>query len=199
MPRKKLFLAVAVLPLLLISRAATGETPASDTDSAAVAAMRAATKEMGARLQQELKAALAASGPVAAVQVCKTVAPQIASEQSVKSGVTLKRTALRVRNPANAPDELERKVLEDFAAKVAAGTDPVSLERVETVQSGGKSQLRYFKAIAMGKDPCVTCHGSELSPELKDALAKLYPSDQATGFKPGELRGIFSVSMETAK
>jgi hypothetical protein len=40
---------------------------------------------------------------------------------------------------------------------------------------------------------CLTCHGdpATFSPELKEALAVHYPNDQATGFKAGDLRGVF--------
>jgi hypothetical protein len=161
-----------------------------------LAKAREAVKGMGGKLQGELKAAIAAGGPVSAVEVCKTIAPAIGAEQSKASGFTLKRTALKVRNPANAPDELERSVLEDFVSKVQAGTDPATLERIEEVKDGERTLVRYFKAIPTAKEPCLTCHGSELSGELKDAIAKLYPDDHATGFKAGDVRGAFSVTME---
>ncbi len=45
-----------------------------------------------------------------------------------------------------------------------------------------------------GPEPGLTCHGSSLQPELKAEILCLYPNDQATGFKPGELRGAFTVT-----
>lgn len=171
------------------------------SDSAAdlepyAAKARAAVKTMGGALQTKLKEALAADGPIAAVQVCKTVAPEIAKEQSKAAGMTIRRTALKVRNPDNAPDGLERKVLEDFAARLAAGADANTLEHVEEVTGDGKTIVRYFKAIPTAAAPCLVCHGSAVSGELKETIDKLYPSDQATGFKEGDLRGAFSVTME---
>jgi hypothetical protein len=38
---------------------------------------------------------------------------------------------------------------------------------------------------------CVTCHGANLAPDLRAKIEELYPSDQATGYAPGDLRGIF--------
>jgi len=157
---------------------------------------RAAAKAMGGKLQGELKAAIAAGGPVSAVQLCNTRAPQIADEQSKTSGMTIRRTALKVRNPANAPDALERQVLEDFAAKIAGGADVASLEHIEKVSDGGKTVVRYFKAIPTAKEPCLACHGSDVKGELKSAIDQLYPHDQATGFKEGDLRGAFSITMD---
>ena len=42
---------------------------------------------------------------------------------------------------------------------------------------------------------CLACHGSELSVEVKDALAAQYPADQASGYAAGDLRGIFWVTL----
>ena len=42
---------------------------------------------------------------------------------------------------------------------------------------------------------CTACHGEAIAPEVKAALAQSYSEDQATGFKPGQLRGIFWVEL----
>jgi len=181
--------------VLMFSADAARSDSAADLEPYAVKA-RAAVKAMGGALQTKLKEALAADGPIAAVQVCKTVAPEIAQEQSKAAGMTIRRTALKVRNPDNAPDALERKVLEDFTARLAAGADANTLEHVEEVTGDGKTTVRYFKAIPTAAAPCLVCHGSAVSGELKETIDKLYPSDQATGFKEGDLRGAFSVTME---
>ncbi|MEZ5898242.1 MAG: DUF3365 domain-containing protein [Hyphomicrobiaceae bacterium] len=187
---------LAPLAALLIA----GSVPAR-SDSAAdlepyAAKARSAVKSMGGALQTKLKEALSSGGPVAAVQVCKTVAPAIAEEQSKTLGMTIRRTALKVRNPDNAPDALERKVLDDFTAQIAAGADVTKLEHIEVVTQDGKTLVRYFKAIPTAAAPCLVCHGSNLSGELKETIDKLYPNDQATGFKEGDLRGAFSVTMD---
>ena len=85
----------------------------------------AASRELAAALQGELgsrlQAALAEGGPVGAINVCRTAAPGIATRLSERSGAQVGRTALRIRNPANAPDPGERAVLEGFAQRFAAG------------------------------------------------------------------------------
>ncbi len=157
---------------------------------------REAVKAMAGALQSKLKEAIAAGGPVSAVAVCNTLAPQITADQSKLAGMTIKRTALRVRNPDNAPDALETRVLQEFAAKFASGSDPASVEHIEEVNEGGRTLVRYFKAIPTAKEPCLACHGSGVSGELKDTITKLYPHDAATGFAAGDLRGVFCVTME---
>jgi len=54
-----------------------------------------------------------------------------------------------------------------------------------------------MKAIPMRAEPCLLCHGAP-EPALKAEIDRLYPQDQATGFRPGELRGAFTVSAPAA-
>jgi hypothetical protein len=159
---------------------------------------RAAVKELGQDLKKRLMAAIKAGGPISAIGVCKTIAPALAQKTGAAHGLKVRRTALRVRNPANAPDAWERGVLEQFAAQIKAGADPSKLEHAEVVtNASGAGTFRYMKAIPMRAQPCLLCHGAP-EPALKAAIDRLYPQDQAIGFRPGELRGAFSVSAPAA-
>jgi hypothetical protein len=167
---------------------------AGEPEPAQVGQARAATKGLGKALKGRLMEAIKDRGPIAAIGVCKTIAPALAEKVGAERGLKVGRTALRVRNPANAPDAWERGVLEDFAAQIKAGKDPSKLEHAETVVgANGAATFRYMKAIPMGAVPCMMCHGTP-EPSLKAEIQRLYPQDQATGFKPGELRGAFTVS-----
>ena len=180
--------------VLAAAFAAVSPASAQSPDAALVAESRAAVKGLGESLKTALVGALKTGGPIAAIETCQQAAPSIASEQSTTHGLKVARTALRVRNEGNAPDAFERKVLEDFAAKLKAGADPATLDHAETVQVGGEKHFRYMKAIPMAAEPCMACHGSDLKPEIKAEITKRYPHDQATGFSPGELRGAFTVT-----
>jgi hypothetical protein len=153
---------------------------------------RAMSAELGTELKAELAKALAQSGPSAAIEVCRLRAPEIAARLSAHSGAKVSRTALRVRNPANAPDDLQRAVLEQFAADLASGPVQPPLEAAVEINRGGQIERRYMRAIPTDA-LCLTCHGTELAPDVKAAIAKAYPDDQATGFTTGQLRGAFSV------
>ena len=144
-------------------------------------------------LKLELKAAMREGGPGNAVRVCHTKAPQIAAEFSQKYGWRIGRTSLKLRNPNDAPDAWEMKVLQEFEKRKAAGEDIRTLEYAEIVTTDGKKQFRYMKAIPTEK-VCLTCHGTEIEPEEATALKKLYPHDKATGFKEGDIRGAFTVT-----
>lgn len=54
-------------------------------------------------------------------------------------------------------------------------------------------RIGYVEPIYI-KPVCLACHG-EISGELADMLATLYPEDQATGFAPDEFRGMFWLKM----
>ena len=64
-------------------------------DGSRLADSRDLTRTFGASLKRELKVALERGGPVAAIEVCKDLAPQIASELSRRSGAKVRRTSLR--------------------------------------------------------------------------------------------------------
>lgn len=153
--------------------------------------------QFGAELKAELMKAMADGGPAAAIEVCHTRAPAIAARLSESSGARVRRTALRVRNPANAPDALERSVLEQFSTEFAAGTVDGPLEAVFETRRGETLERRYMRAIPTDA-LCLTCHGGVLAAELAAAIARDYPDDQATGFEQGDLRGAFSVTWSAA-
>ncbi|HEX4911205.1 MAG TPA: DUF3365 domain-containing protein [Permianibacter sp.] len=171
---------------------------AAEPDAATLAQARAradqAISEMQRQLKLELQTALQQGGGVAAIRVCRERAPAIATQMNQRFGVTIRRTSERWRNPANAPDTFESGVLKQFAAAAAAAPDVNQLRFEEVLNGSGAPRLHVMQAIAL-QGPCVMCHGSELSDEIRDSLRLLYPADHATGFQPGELRGAFSVSV----
>jgi hypothetical protein len=153
---------------------------------------RLLAQQLGTELKAELTSALTSAGPIGAISACRTRAPDIAARLSRESGAVVSRTALRVRNPANAPDEMQRAVLEQFAGDLAAGRTEMPLEAALEINRGGRIERRYMRAIPMDS-MCLACHGQQLAPEVASAIARDYPGDQATGFEPGQLRGAVSV------
>jgi hypothetical protein len=180
--------ALSVVLLLLAIGAAS-----ASSDEERVAKSRQAVKEFAGTLKGELLAALEEGGPVNAVSVCSEKAPAIAGGISADKGWDVGRTSLRIRNPENAPDSWERKTLEAFEERRKNGEDPSKMEHSEVVTAEGRSVFRYMKAIPVG-EPCLTCHGKEIIPDLAAKLQELYPEDRATGFSPGEIRGAFTIT-----
>ena len=178
-------LVLALSPVTLMA----GEPP---TDTAWVDQSRQLAMQLGGQLKGELTKAIAEGGPIAAINVCYLRAPEIAAQLSQASGARVGRTALRVRNPSNAPDDLERSVLEQFATDLGSGPIDRPLEAVFEIRRGDAVERRYMRAIPTDA-LCLTCHGKTIAPELAAAIGRDYPGDQATGFEQGQLRGAFSV------
>lgn len=53
--------------------------------------------------------------------------------------------------------------------------------------------VSFVKAIPTGK-VCLTRHGDNIAPELKQKISALYPRDQATGFREGDMLGVFTLN-----
>jgi len=151
---------------------------------------RALVHSFGAALQSELKKGLAEGGPANAISVCKDKAPQIASDLSRQSGAKVRRTSLRFRNPANAPEPWETSVLLQFEQQVDAADIATPLEHFVQEPDG---TIRYMAVIRTGAI-CLACHGAPLSPELDAILGADYPHDRARGYALGDVRGAFSVT-----
>jgi len=167
----------------------------ADTDSE-VAAAKIAIKEFAGALQTELKNAMEAGGPVAAIAVCNTRAMSIATQVAADHGMQLSRVSLKNRNPLNAANSWQAPVLADFEKKRLAGNDISQLAWTETLGVEGGKEFRFMKAIPT-VEICLRCHGTELAPETSGILAELYPKDRATGYKKGDIRGAFVVTRTT--
>ena len=155
---------------------------------------RAVAGQLAGSLITELTQALAES-PAAAIRVCSERAPAIAAEVSAATGATVGRTAAKVRNPDNAPNDWQQRGLDYLAAQLAAGAEPAALEYTETRVVDGREVRRWMKPL-MTAPLCLTCHGAALGPEVAAAVSERYPDDQATGFAAGDLRGAIYVAWD---
>ena len=177
--------------LLLILAVCTTAVQADNDPHTLSEQARDIIKTFSTRLQTALQQAMANGGPVNAIDVCKVKAPAIAAELST-DGWVVRRTSLKVRNPLNAPDNFERKTLQDFADKKASGWDIENLAYYKMREYGDTSEFRYMKAIPT-KAICLTCHGEDIPADVRQKLNTAYPDDQARGYQEGDIRGAFSL------
>ena len=147
---------------------------------------RAVTEEFGNRLRSALQAAMAESGPAGAIDVCKEIAPQIASELSRRTGAQVSRTSLRIRNPRNLAADWQVEILRDFEEEDEPDAPQEFFQRREN------GEVRYMKAIPTG-GLCTACHGTAVPDDVQQILSELYPHDRAVGYEPGDVRGAFSI------
>ncbi|MCX7632993.1 MAG: DUF3365 domain-containing protein [Turneriella sp.] len=99
-----------------------------------------------------------------------------------------RRISLRNRNPANAPDNEQRQILEQWQNGKAS---PVLYE------NDGK--FFVMQPIYIQQPLCLKCHGDEktIDPKAVAAIRQHYPGDKATGYRLGDLRGAFIVEFKT--
>lgn len=121
------------------------------------------------------------NGPAGTIDVCNTLAPQLAQDVGAKHGVLVGRTSFRLRNPQNGGPEWMNPIIEQH--------------RDQTVTFAGPNDAIRMAVPIHLATPCLMCHGQPdtLPTGVSEALASQYPSDQATGFAEGDLRGWFWV------
>jgi hypothetical protein len=192
---------VAIAALLVLMPplqvcAEEGAAPLGWEEVAARKKADVAAQLLARTLLTELETALQKGGPAAGVRICKEVAQKVTQDVGAREGVTVRRTALRVRNPDNRPDDFERAWLERAQQELAAGREVLPAYEVER-RSDGARQLRHLRPIVFPGGICSQCHGrsDEISQEVRDLLRVQYPDDRATGFAPGDLRGAISVKV----
>ena len=177
--------------------AATPPTAApAATGDADLARAQAAAMDFSGRLRGELQAAMAAGGPVAAVAVCHEQAPRIAGAVMAEHGVRQGRVALpgRNRHPAQAAGDWQRGGLEGFQRSVDAGAPTADQAAVLREGLPDGVALRMMRGIAT-EPGCLACHGRDVAAPVRDAIARHYPDDHATGFGIGDLRGALWVEV----
>lgn len=153
---------------------------------------RAITQATFSVLSSNLQQALAHGGVTNALTFCSLQALNLTVLQVNTNLVELRRVSHRPRNLRNAASAEERLVLERFEAELKQrGTvAPV-------VETNHSDRLIFRGPIVLNNPLCLNCHGrpgAEIQPEHLEVLRRLYPDDQATGFRLGELRGFWSVS-----
>ena len=144
---------------------------------------RARVKRMKTALGAALLAAMKRGGPGAAIHACAEQAPVIANTVSDGS-MKIRRVGTRVRNKeTNAPSAELRGVLETLTREKPA----------REVHLNGRRA--WIQGIFIERPVCLSCHGppGSLDPEVSTALKNLYPQDEATGYRMGDLRGAFVV------
>lgn len=182
--------------LLALSVAACDKGDGNDVspeiESEVLAIGAPATDALLGALIARLSSAITREGPAGAVEFCSTHALDLTVGIALEQGLDIKRTSMRYRNPANAPDEAETEALKHFESVLAeTGKLPV-----DWVQRGGRDEYRYYRALTVAP-PCIQCHGTpgEIDTAVQAILDERYPGDLATDYAVGDFRGLVRVSI----
>ena len=144
-------------------------------------------------LSATLQKAIQEEGIAGALEFCNLRALPITDSLSDVHQATIRRTALRFRNPANAPDQAEQAILQQYQSQLENGE---TLKPV--VAEINPSEVAFYAPI-LANDLCLKCHGIPGETLLEEDLItirQIYPEDQAIGFAAGDLRGIWSIRFD---
>jgi hypothetical protein len=145
-------------------------------------------------LSGRLMAAMKKDGVPEAVQYCNLAGLPLMDSLSQAHQVNIRRTALKIRQPKDAPTLAEKKALDQYHAQFAAGE--VLKPFVETISA---EEVAFYAPILVS-EACLKCHG-KLGETLKEEdyqlIKELYPDDQAIGYASGDLRGMWSITFAT--
>jgi len=155
----------------------------------------AAAGALAQGLVSRLASAMAEGGVAGAVDFCSMEA--LALTSGIADGhdpsLEVKRTTSRWRNPENAPDPYEGRVLAYLESLEAMerGAAPETLTAM-----GPDGSYRFYRTLRVAQ-MCLSCHGDEgnLDAEVLRLLHERYPDDRATGYSEGEFRGVIRVQM----
>lgn len=176
----------------------------ADADDPAIADIRKAGESaiqlIGNKLIIEANQVLAAKGAEEAIDVLHLKTLVLPAAAPGRPHITaVKRTSLRVRQVANAPDNADLAALISIQKDLMDGNSPPRL-LVQRVEASGAmaAEWRVYRPISVMAS-CVVCHGptDSLLPSVKAKLERLYPEDQAVNYAVHEWRGVIRVSVST--
>jgi len=149
-------------------------------------------KESFDSLISNVKRAVEETGINGALKYCNLNAYPIIYHLEKTKKVKIRRTSAKFRNPANQPDSLERTLLNYYSKLLSDG------QTLKPIIKPINQEIHFFKPIII-MDLCLKCHGSvgkELKVDDFNTIRDLYPLDNATGYKTGELRGMWHLIMK---
>ncbi len=146
-----------------------------------------------------LQSAMKSGGAAMAIPMCKNSAPALTEAAgSIHENMVIRRISSRLRNPDNAADATDIKILDIFqSSKDSESQIPTEyIHNMSDSSDPGNTIVRYYEPL-MIQPLCLNCHGQtdDIKPEILELIKKLYPEDRATGYKTGDFRGLIRVDI----
>lgn len=195
-PSDRYDLAAMKTIVLILAAAALSARGAFAEDPGADAALIERGKKIAAaafaKLSEELAKALADGSPSHALPFCHVNVPKIMAEVSEQQVASVQRLTHKPRNPKNRVSEAEQKIIDGFATARTAGETPKPV--LLTDPAGRKV---FYSPIYVTMATCLQCHGEpgkDISEANLKLIRSLFPEDLATGFKLGDLRGMWKIT-----
>lgn len=138
-------------------------------------------KELGGTLKNSIRK----KGLVDSIGMCSVSALPLTEKLRKKHDLkSIKRVSEKLRNPENAPDELDTFAMKHLQKEKLSSY-------LQQQVKGGKFYYRFYQAIGV-KSSCLPCHGvkKDMKTTVRKKLERIYPNDQATGYKIDDFRGV---------
>ena len=144
-------------------------------------------------LLQNVSGAIAEGGVAHAVGYCNLRAMPLLDSLANKNSITIQRVTDKARNPANRisgkPENALFQKVQDSLRN--GGVQPHYLLEDE------KGRTIYYKPILLAMPACLQCHGmpgKDIEASTLATIREKYPDDAATGYLPGQLRGMWKIT-----
>ena len=141
-------------------------------------------------LSKELIDAINEGGVQHAVGYCHLKASPLIDSLSKVYEVKISRVSDRYRNPENKPGALDLTVLATYRQQVSEGSELQPHLEITA------DEVVFYSPILILNPVCLQCHGeagSTMEQANYDFIKSKYPDDQATGYKFGDLRGVWRI------
>ena len=145
-------------------------------------------------LSSRLGKAIADAGYTNAIEFCSVHGITLTTSVGVTNEVLLRRVTHRPRNPQNRADTNELAIIRQFETELSKGATPSPV-----VAANKPGSFTYYAPIVLNLPLCMSCHGepgTDIKPDTLAQIQKAYPADGATGFKLGQLRGLWSIDFQ---
>jgi hypothetical protein len=197
-----------VLPMLFLVGCSRTPDPTTPTASAPPTALslkaqnaalqrgKAIVAETFSLLSSNLQTAIQQGGVSNALPFCSLAASPLTAGMAGKHGVSIHRVTHKPRNPADRANTTELAILNHFEAVLTSTNPPPAVVTNLTANT-----VTFFAPIVLSNELCLKCHGQpgqDISSENVAVIQRLYPQDEATGFKLGQLRGAWRIDIPLA-
>ncbi len=147
-------------------------------------------KILGKTLKNNLEAEMKADQTgLKGMNFCSTKADILTKEvnSNLPKGVSVRRTALKLRATDNKADAIDIKIMNEILSGIKDKKDKMGKPKLVEIDNS----FRVYKPLFV-QPACMKCHGDNktINPEVQKVITKKYPNDKAIGFKEGDFRGL---------
>ena len=144
-------------------------------------------------LSSEVIKAIETGGVQHAVDYCHLQANPLTDSLSLAYDAKISRVSDKNRNPANVADSLDSKIINAYRQQIEAG------QELQPHLEFTQDEVIYYSPIIILNPLCLQCHGEPgitMDPANETFIKTKYPDDNATGYKLGDLRGVWKIRFE---